>query len=233
MLTHAPTLDRIGEALERAESHWNERHHHPQKQRRPAFTIALSREAGTPGSTVAHEIGSRLGWTVYDHELVEHIAQQMGVHANLLDSVDERAKSWLMQCLEAFGPSLVSECAYTRRLTETFLSLAAHGHCIIVGRGAANVLPPQTTLRVRLIAHREDRIAWVSRQRRLPRAKAAEWIDTTERERLAFVRKHFFMDAAEHHHYHQVLNTSVWNVPQCAELIIDALHAAEKSANLE
>jgi cytidylate kinase len=231
MLTHAPALDRIGQALERAEHHWHERHHQPQKASTPAFTIALSREVGTPGTSVAHEVGQRLGWTVYDHELVEHIAQQMGVHASLLDSIDERGRNWLMQCLEAFGPSLVPESAYTRRLTETFLSLAAHGHCVIVGRGAANVMPPQTTLRVRLIGNLEDRIAWVSQQRRLTRAKASEWINTTQRERLAFVRKHFFMDAADQHHYHLVLNTSLWTVQQCAELIIDALHRAEQSTN--
>src|SRR5579872_1895390 len=66
----------------------------------PAFTVALSREAGTQGTAVARELGSRLGWPVYDHELLERIAQEMGVRTALLESVDEKRMSWL---LEAFG----------------------------------------------------------------------------------------------------------------------------------
>ena len=56
----------------------------------PAFTITLSREAGTLATSVAQEVGRRLGWQVYDHELLERIAQEMHVRTALLDSVDER-----------------------------------------------------------------------------------------------------------------------------------------------
>ena len=42
---------------------------------------------------------------------------------------------------------------YVHRLIQTLLSLAAKGECVILGRGAAQALPPQTTLRVRLVAH--------------------------------------------------------------------------------
>src|SRR5262249_41409867 len=46
----------------------------------------------------------------------------------------------------------------SRRRAETLLSRAAHGECIIVGRGAAQVLPPKTTLRVRMVGPLQDRI---------------------------------------------------------------------------
>src|SRR5207253_839440 len=129
-------LDRIGEALALAEQHLNQRHRSSAKAAPHALTIALSREAGTPGTTLARALGARLNWPVYDHELVEQIARQMGVPEYLLDDVDEHRKGWLLQCLEAFGSVPVSECAYTRRLKETIVSLAARGQCVIVGRGA-------------------------------------------------------------------------------------------------
>lgn len=220
-------LDRIGEALALAEQHWNQRHRSPDKAMPHGLTIALSREAGTPGTTVARELGTRLHWPVYDHELVEQIARQMGVPEYLLDDVDEHHKSWLLQCLEAFGSAAVSECAYTRRLRETIVSLAARGQCVIVGRGAPCLLPPQTTLRVRLIGALDDRIARTCLQRNLSRDAAAQWIAATDRERSDFVRTHFFADAADERNYDLVVNTSQWPVPRCVDLIIDALSKAE------
>jgi cytidylate kinase len=221
-------LDRIGEALALAEQHWNQRHRSADKAAPHGLTIALSREAGTPGTTIARELGARLHWPVYDHELVEQIARQMGVPEYLLDDVDEHRKSWLLQCLEAFGSVRVSECAYSKRLRETIVSLAARGQCVIVGRGAPCLLPPQTTLRVRLTGSLEDRIARTCQQRNLSRDAAAQWIAATDRERLDFVRTHFFADAADERNYDLVVNTSQWPVPRCVDLIVEALNEAER-----
>src|SRR6516165_1938589 len=60
-----------------------------------AFTVALTREAGTQGTAVAREVGRLLGWNVYDHELLERIAQDMGLRSSLLETVDERQQGWL------------------------------------------------------------------------------------------------------------------------------------------
>jgi cytidylate kinase len=221
-------LNRIGEALALAEQHWNQRHRSSEKAAPAAPTIALSREAGTPGTTIARELGARLGWPVYDHELVEQIARQMGVHQCVLDDLDERHQNWLLQCLEAFRSTPISECAYSRRLRETILSLAARGRCVIVGRGAPCLLPHQTTLRVRLSGALDDRIARVSRQQNISREAAAKWITATDRARLEFVRTHFFSDAADERNYDWMLNTSHWPVPRCVDLIVDALSKAEE-----
>ena len=59
------------------------------------------------------------------------------------------------------------ESAYVRHLIETLLTLAMHGKCIIVGRGANVVVPSETVLRVRLIAPLGERIATVCERRNL------------------------------------------------------------------
>jgi cytidylate kinase len=105
-----------------------------------AFTIAISREAGANGSAVGRLLGERLGWPVYDYELVERIANEMGLRSTLLESVDEKRMGWLEECVASFSRGAVAESAYVRHLVETLLTLAMHGECIIVGRGA-NVRP--------------------------------------------------------------------------------------------
>jgi cytidylate kinase len=190
----------------------------------PPLTIALSRQAGTRGSAVAREIGQRLGWPVYDYALVETIAREMGVRAMLIESVDERRVHWLTECVEQFGSaSGVSSTAYFRHLKETLAGLAAHGECVIVGRGAAQFLPRQSTLRVRLVASLKDRIAVTSRERGLTWEEAADYIDRIDRHRIQFVREHFQTDATDPELYDQVINAGRFSVVGCAQLCIDSL----------
>src|SRR4051812_32268235 len=53
--------------------------------------ICISREAGAGGGTIARMIGRRLDWKVYDHELLEAIAQRMEVPAEEVRGIDELA----------------------------------------------------------------------------------------------------------------------------------------------
>ena len=132
-----------------------------------AFSIALSREAGTGGALVGRELGRRLNWPVYDHEILNHLASELHVEMDRLESIDERPGNWLVECLNAFtAHSTITEVTYFRRLLKLILALGAKGHCVIVGRGAMVALPVDCTLRVRLVASLEDRIAFIVKARR-------------------------------------------------------------------
>ena len=152
----------------------------------------------------------------------------MDVHR--LESVDERPGSWLVECIESFAAaSTVTEVTYFRRLIKLLLALGARGECIIVGRGAMIVLPVETTLRVRVVASRHDRIALIGRERGLNPAEAARYVDSTDRERSRFIRDHFGKDLTDPLLYDLILNTSRFSVEECAEMIIEALHACRRA----
>jgi cytidylate kinase len=219
--------EHLTEALGNAYLHWQKTRKEAVSGERaepPNFTIALTRESGAGGTEVAREVAARLGWTLYDYELLQKIADEMKVHSRLLESVDEKKSSWLLENLESFTatPS-VSESAYIHRLLKTVRLLAAHGDCVIVGRGAVHVLPPQSTLRVRLVAPRDARIAAKRRKLGLSEPEAARLVDTTDRERTRFITDHFHRDPANPCDYDLVLNSSRFGVTECAELIIEAL----------
>jgi cytidylate kinase len=151
----------------------------------------------------------------------------MGLRTQLLESVDEKQKSWLLDVVEGFASAGVNELAYVRHLTQTVLSLGVHGDCVIVGRGAPFILPKETTLRVRLVGNLGDRIAAVSRRLTLTKDKAAKWVADTDRQRHTFVKDYFLKDSADPHHYDLVLNTSTWSVSDCADLILHGLRDLE------
>ena len=229
MRTDTGSVARLTEAMARAQRHWRTRGREaPPAETFPpkpsGFTIALTREAGALGTTVAHALGQRLGWPVYDHELVERIAQEMGLRVELLESVDERRRNWLEEAVEQFAmvPS-VSESMYLRHVIQIVLSLGAHGECVIVGRGAAHILPFETMLRVRMVGALNDRIANLSRRLNLSWDKAARKVEELDRERRAYIREHFQKDAADPREYDLVLNCSRWSVEECVDLIVEAL----------
>jgi hypothetical protein len=196
-----------------------------------AFTIAVSREVGALGTSIAGEVGSRLHWPVYDQELLQHIAQELKTRARLLESVDEKRMSWLEEYAGSFASKPpVSASAFVRHLIRVVLSLGTHGACVIVGRGAAHILPSATTLRVRLVGELEHRIEVLSRRLGVSREEAARRIGAIEHERQAFLKDHFQIDPTDPRRYDLVLNTSRFGVAESADLIIEALHRLEARA---
>jgi cytidylate kinase len=223
MIMPGLNLERQAEALSKAQKHWE-----GERTTARPWLIALTREAGAAGAEVAREIGARLHWPVYDRELIERIAREMGLRSHLLESLDERHRSWLIEAAHSFtlaGP--VSEGKFLKQLIETLLSLSTIGHCVIVGRGGAQILPAESTLRVRLVAAKEDRVSAAQRTLKLSHADAQRWVDETDQARTRFIKDHFSRDPNDPTRYDLVLNTSRWTVTECADLVIDALKRLE------
>jgi cytidylate kinase len=101
---------------------------------------------------------------------------------------------------------------------------------VIVGRGAAFLLPAATTFRVRLVAPRGQRIATLSKRLGIDRAQATEKVLTLDRERTGFVREYFQHDPRNPHCYDLLLNTARFSVAECGELIVEALHRWQTTA---
>lgn len=226
--------ERLGEALERAKNHWQRARKDEPLETLTALprqlpTIAVSREAGTNGGEISRALGKRLGWAVYDRELLQRIGEEMGLRAKLLESVDEKRSSWLRECLDAFyAVPTINSSTYVKHLTEVILSLSTHGGCVIVGRGAVHILPPQSTFRVRLIAPLNERIRRIEERFGIPHEEAARWIKKTDRERARFVKEFFQKDGSDPHGYDLVLDVSRFTTEECVKLLHEGLKCWRK-----
>jgi cytidylate kinase len=199
---------------------------------RPAFTITISREVGALGNSVAQELGRRLNWPVYDQEILNTMAEQMGKPRHDLHALDERHIPWLQECLTNLvtGYQPATCYSYTKNLVATVCVLGAMGHCIIVGRGAHLILPAESTLRVRLVGDLEDRVKTIRARHGLSEKEAREFIHKTDPQRAEWVRTTFGKDPADARHYDLVLNTSSLSVAECAEIILETLRRMEVKA---
>jgi cytidylate kinase len=221
--------DRVVKTLARLQGYSSQAS--PERVGPAPITIALSRQAGSRGAEIARAAGARLGWPVYDQELLQLIAAQTGLHTHLVERLDEHYRTWLEEMARAAGSNEGGrDGAYLQALLNLVGSLSKAGHCIIVGRGAAHVLPEETTLRVRVIAARAARIAQVQKSRGLSAIAAEHLIDSTDRERQRFIRGYFHADVIDSLAYDLVLRSDRLGVEECASLIAQAVRVLEARA---
>jgi cytidylate kinase len=191
-----------------------------------ALTIALSREAGARGGTIAARAGEKLGWQVYTQEVLEYIAQEGSFRQELWANLDDKAQAWVETQLDELtrqrhlsrNPSVVE-------LSRMVLALGAQGEVILLGRGAGCILPAASTLHVRLMAPWADRVAYMSQWLRLTEDEAAEQVRQRDARRTDFVSTHFQRNPADIQQYDMALNSSLLGEETCADLIVQAAHA--------
>lgn len=196
--------------------------------RKLPLSITISRQAGSGGVDVARAVGALMGWPVYDNELLQRIAQEKGLHHRLLEQLDERHMTWLEEMVASFCVAGAGkELGYLRSLMELVISLSEKGHCVIVGRGGAQILPHDSTLRVRIVAPRSYRLDAVEKRLGMSRADAERWIDRTDKERQHFVQHYFHKDPDDPQECDLLLNTGKLSVQACANLIVEAARALQ------
>jgi len=221
-----------GAVLERAYRHWRERgallHHEVPGKLQSPLTIAISREAGTGGEAVAKRVAESLGWPCYDRELVDKIAEDSGVRADLLEKLDEKRPNWVSECLQGFSDGKqMSGAGYAKRLRDVLLALYFHGDCVILGRGAAQILPHPNTLRVCLIAPRLHRVKQATGRLGVSEeadAKVAE----ADRHRVDFVKNYFHKDPTELREYDLIVDTSRFDEDCLADILVAAAKARQQ-----
>ena len=112
-------------------------------------------------------------------------------------------------------------------LIRLVLVLAARGDVLIVGRGAGFLLPTETTLNVRIIAPREERIAYLAQWLRLPPEAAKAEMDKRDRVRSELHAELADRDSNDLSQYDILLNSGRLDEATCAELIAQAIRAKQ------
>lgn len=190
-----------------------------------ALTVAVSREAGARGGTIGRRVGRRLGWQVYNQELLEYAAQE-GTFREIMAQLPPAAAAWVEERTQRLlREQNLSAHPAVADLARTVLALGAQGQVVLIGRGAGRILPPDSTLHVRLVAPLEDRVAYLGQLLRLGEGEAAEQVRRRDARRAEFVTTHFHRQPGDIYQYDLVLNTSLLGEELSAELIVQAARA--------
>lgn len=190
--------------------------------------IAISREAGARGGTIARRIGKRLGWQVYTQELLEFLCANDVARQSVLADVPVDAADWVTAQLGRVKRDRgIDPEAEGGDMPRLILSLAARGQAILVGRGAGYYLPRETSLHVRIVAPLADRVAHMADWSRLTREQAAEQVRTRDERRAEFHLKHFGRRQTDLYDFDLVLNSGLMGEETCADVILAALNGKQ------
>jgi CMP/dCMP kinase len=198
--------------------------------------LTISHQYGSGGSLIARELGRRLGWSVWEKEIVRKIATQYKVSEEYLDAKDERVDSFIERMVGLFGmggfestyeipPPLWLTDAQLARMTRTIMEeVATAGNAIIVGRGGNLVLANHPrTLHVFLWAPLEARIAKVMEAEKLSHHDAERRIAGMDKLRTDYVHTFYHTSWNDLTHYPLVIDAGVWGEDGTTDLLAWAL----------
>ena len=187
--------------------------------------VLISREKGAGGHKVAELVGERLGWQVYDREIVDEIAKNTHVHRELIESLDERYRGAIEDLVTSmFNQENIDKTRYEHQVREVMLALGHRGCVVIVGRGGHFILPCKFGLNARLIAPFKTRVQRIAAEQKLALEAAQTEVERSDRDRAKIVRRHFHHEINDQLLYDLIINTEAMSAKATAETILTALY---------
>ncbi len=185
--------------------------------------ITISREVGSGGAEVAQKLSKLMEWGLYDRKILDFMAENFGIHKDVLESVDEKTRGWIEDSLSLFfskkSSKGIDQLSYYKHLVEALLVIAKHGRAIIVGRAASHVLPRRKGLSVLLTAPFELRCRRYAERNDINIEKATSEVKKKDKEQRKFVKSFLYKDAFDVRYYDIVFNTEKLSPEAVAKLI--------------
>ena len=167
---------------------------------RRGLVVAISRSMGSGARIVAGKLAQDLGWSLWDRELIDAIAQDAAVSRKVVEKFDERTISEIeLLARAALGDHEMGDFLYPRHLARAVTSIGKLGNAIILGRGAAFILPD--ALSIRMDASFDLRVRNMMSFENLTHRQAAAKIRRSDREREHFLESTFGRDRVHAAHY--------------------------------
>jgi cytidylate kinase len=197
--------------------------------------VTISRETGAGGGEIARLVSARLGWQVFDKNLLDQVAERFHESRLMLDLVDETPSNWAYDVFGAWmDHRLITHQRYMTHLSRVIQSLARHGGGVFVGRGAQFLLPSAQTLAVRVVAPKRLRIERIMKLKSVAAGAARKFVEETDRGRADFIQRFFRQDIGDPRLYDLVVNVEHFGLAGAADVIVAALlqQAASDSAKV-
>ncbi|HET9425951.1 MAG TPA: cytidylate kinase-like family protein [Gemmatimonadaceae bacterium] len=195
--------------------------------------VTISRMYGSGGSEIAEKVARMLGWTLYDNEMVDAIAQRSGLTASEVAATEERVPSLVERISGAFTlgtpeamPAFVEGGATTPdeeivATTKVIIDEAVKkGPAVFVGRGAQCLLAARSDgLHVFCHAPLPALVDYAVKTLGIPPADAEKKVNEMNRQREQYVKRHWNRKWMSPLNYNLCIDTAWYGMDGAAELI--------------
>lgn len=196
-----------------------------EKKTEPSITvITISREAGSAGREIGERVAKELGYDFFAQELIHKVAESAQMRDSVIESLDEKGRSVLEALIFAVTEKQhLWHYDYLNHLIKVIGAIANHGRAVLVGRGAQYILPPDRTLRVRIVAPFEMRVKNLAHALGIPEEESKRRIIRDDADRRAFIRKYFNANIEDTSYYDLVINSWYMGIDASVDSIKTAL----------
>lgn len=189
-------------------------------QRGPVDIVTVSREYGAGGSEFAALLGARLGWYVFDQDLIGRVAERLHLKAGIVQQRDEQPPGWFARIaatLLVAPPESPMVLETSGILTPDSIAQAAHAAIVeaaqtppvvIVGHGAQYIFRDRPgTLQIRLTGTVESRVPRIIARDGGTEPEAAAHARRMDGQRQAYVQRYYHHNWADHLLFDAQFNT--------------------------
>lgn len=192
--------------------------------------VTVSSEPGSGGQVIAKGIAERMGYDLFQRDIIREIADRADIGASVIESIE---KDRLLG-IEDFIATLVSRRylwpeIFLEQLMKVISVIGKHGMAVIAGRGANFILPPNERLSIRVVAPMDLRILNISRLLNISDEEAKKRVIMKEAKRKAFIRKSFNADIADPINYDLIFNTEYIRYEAAVDAVLQILEGDGKS----
>ncbi|HXN50232.1 MAG TPA: cytidylate kinase-like family protein [Bryobacteraceae bacterium] len=192
--------------------------------------ITVGGEYGSGRAPIARAAALALGWNLVDRSLIESISRAAHVDCETASHYDECIDSWFHRLRKALwhggyeGVATSTEAGFDADAMATLAhrvieEAANQGNCVIVGRGGQCILQGRhDAFHVFVYAPRRERIERVLEEHG-PIAQPEELMDTWDRKREAYIRRHFGHEWTNPHLYDLMLCSSMGEAAAVAAIL--------------
>jgi cytidylate kinase len=179
--------------------------------------MTISKSMGTGGTTIAKRVAEKLNLELYDDQRLQQEALNMGIRADELKSLDEKAPGFFDR-LWSSKPEL-----YLDLMESVVYEVARSGQGVILGHGSQLLLRDfGCSLHVLIYGSQLSRLERIMDVHSVSREVAERLMEKNDHEREGFMRYAFHMDANDPSLYDLVINTEKMGTDGAEELIMVA-----------
>ncbi len=196
--------------------------------------ITISRQFGAGGRTLGEMVTEKLGYELYDNEVIQMVAEQAKVSANSVDALEKETGGIFKKVIADIVPKSLKDLIVSRKqetideeiyvdiLQKIITEIAESGNAVIIGRGSQYILKDHENIfHVLITGDGKDREKFLEEKYDLTHDQAVHAVSHDDRRRANLYRKYAVTDYDQPDRYHLVLNTSKLDFDTARELICE------------
>ncbi len=196
--------------------------------------ITISRQFGAGGRTLGEMVTEKLGYELYDNEVIQMVAEQAKESANSVDPLEKETGGIFKKVIADIVPKSLKDLIVSRKqetmdeeiyvdiLQKIITEIAESGNAVIIGRWSQYILKDHENIfHVLITGDGKDREKFLEEKYDLTHDQAVHAVSHDDRRRANLYRKYAVTDYDQPDRYHLVLNTSKLDFDTARELICE------------